>query len=71
MNRASEQDIARLESKIHNQIAGRVYDVRLDQCDGGLILRGLARTYHARHLAQQALSEATDLPIAANEIIIR
>ncbi len=34
----------------------------------GLVLRGQARSFHAKQLAQQAVMEATDLPIIANDI---
>jgi hypothetical protein len=36
--------------------------------DGGLVLMGLAMTYHAKQLAQHAAMEAVDVPIRANEI---
>jgi len=36
--------------------------------NGELILRGRTRTYYAKQLAQQAVMEATALPIRANEI---
>jgi len=31
-------------------------------------LRGRAKTYYAKQLAQHAVMEATDLPVLANEI---
>jgi hypothetical protein len=39
--------------------------------DDGIILRGRSRTQHAKQLVLQAVIEATDLPILANEIEVR
>jgi hypothetical protein len=61
-------ELDRLETHIQSRLNGRVRDFRLSLCGGGLILRGHARTYHAKQLAQQAVMEATALPILANEI---
>jgi hypothetical protein len=36
--------------------------------DAGLVLRGHARTYHARQLAEHAAMSTTGLPVARNEI---
>jgi hypothetical protein len=36
--------------------------------DQGLILRALSGTYHAKQQTRQAVMEAADLPIVANEI---
>ncbi len=33
-----------------------------------LVLRGFARTYHAKQLAQHAVMTETEMPILANEI---
>jgi hypothetical protein len=57
-----------LEARVRCRLSGRVRDFRLDVADKGLILRGHARTYYAKQLAQQAVMEATRLPILANEI---
>ncbi len=57
-----------LEARVRRRLGGQVRDFRLDVAEKGLILRGHARTYYAKQLAQQAVMEATRLPILANEI---
>ena len=57
-----------LENRIQAKLTGRVRNLQLLQHDGGLVLRGLARTYHAKQLAQHAVMSETKLPILANEI---
>jgi hypothetical protein len=50
------------------RLSGRVRDLRVEVAGEALILRGHARTYYAKQLAQHAVMDATDLPIRANEI---
>jgi hypothetical protein len=57
-----------MEMHIWDQLGGQVREFRLVVVDEGLILRGRARTYYAKQLAQQAAIEATELPIVANDI---
>jgi len=57
-----------LENHVQGQLNGRVRGVRLVVHDGGLILRGRARTYYAKQLAQHLVMTGTRLPIIANEI---
>jgi hypothetical protein len=54
--------------QVSTLLGGRIDGLRLLIRDGGIILRGRSRTYHAKQLALQAVMEATDLPIVANEI---
>ena len=58
----------RLETRVQSRLSGRVKNFRLVVRENGLILTGQARTYFAKQLAQQAVMEATALPIVANEI---
>jgi hypothetical protein len=60
--------VRRVEAHICSRLIGRVKDLRVLLCEGGLILQGLTRTYYAKQLGQQAVCEATTLPIFANEI---
>jgi osmotically-inducible protein OsmY len=60
--------IDRLEAHVQCRLGGRVREFRVDLHDGGLVLRGRVHTYHAKQLAQQAVMEATPVPIVANEI---
>jgi hypothetical protein len=61
-------EVAELELLVACKLAGRVRDLRLRVGDRGVILTGYCRTYYSKQLAQHAVMEATDLPIAANEI---
>jgi len=65
----SEEGVARqVEAHVRSQLGGRVSDLRVIVRDGGLVLQGRTRTYHAKQLAQQAVIETAELPIRANEI---
>ena len=65
--RAAEE-IERLGNRIRAKLSGRIRDFRLEAGAAGLVLRGRARTYYAKQLAQHAVMAATDLPILRNEI---
>ncbi len=58
----------RLESLIRRRSYGRVRDLRLEMRREGLILRGRATSYYVKQLAQQAVLEAGEPPLLANEI---
>jgi hypothetical protein len=60
--------LEQLEMHLRNQLSGRVANLCLKMNGVGLVLRGDAKTYYAKQLAQQALMQATDLLIVANEI---
>jgi hypothetical protein len=64
------ESLARIEEHVQSRLTGRVRDFQLLIRDQGLVLRGHARTYHAKQLAQHAVMEATSLPILANEIAV-
>jgi hypothetical protein len=57
-----------LQVLLQSQLRGRVQNLRLLLHEGGLILRGLSRTYYAKQLAQHAAMKASRLRIVANEI---
>lgn len=63
---AEEAD--RIADRVRHQLSGRLRDFRLEVCAAGVVLRGRVPTYHARQLAQHAVTGATDLPILRNEI---
>jgi hypothetical protein len=60
--------VGQIETHVQNRLAGRVRDLRLLIRDKGLVLRGHARTYYAKQLAQHAVMDRTGLPVHANEI---
>ncbi len=57
-----------LEIHIHSRLSGQIRNFRLVLRDGGLVLQGHALTYHAKQLAQHAVTKASTLPIVANDI---
>ena len=64
----SWDETERLEAQLQGRLSGRIHDLRVLVRDEGLVLQGHARTYYAKQLAQQAVMEASPLPIRANEI---
>jgi hypothetical protein len=71
MNPASDPmalDLAQLEAQIQGHLTGRLVSLQLSLREDGLVLRGRARTYYAKQLAQHADMRATKIPIRANEI---
>jgi hypothetical protein len=68
---SAADDVGAIETHVQSRLRGRVREFRLVESGGRLVLLGQARTYYAKQLAQQAVLEATDLPIAANEIEVR
>ncbi len=57
-----------LENRVQARLSGRIRDLRLHLQDHGIVLRGIAKTYHAKQLAQHAVMAESHLPILANEI---
>jgi hypothetical protein len=57
-----------VEAKVFGRVGRRVRELRLILADGGLVLRGHARTFYVKQLAQHAVMEVTSMPIVANEI---
>ena len=55
---------------LSTRLGGRAHDIRLLVRDDGVI-QGSSRTQYVKQLAQQAVMEATDLPVLANEIQVR
>ncbi len=65
------EEIDELETRIQGKLGGRIRRLRLEPRQGGLILRGWTETYYAKQLAQQAVLEATNMPLLANEIEVK
>jgi hypothetical protein len=62
----SEMD--RLAAETGEMLRGRLTDLRIELHGGGVILRGTARSFYAKQLAQHAVMTGTALPIVRNEI---
>ncbi len=60
--------LVELEIRMREKLRGHVRDLELLFVEYGLVLRSLARTYHAKQLAQHFLMTETPMPILANEI---
>lgn len=65
---ATDAGLDHLEARIQGQLRGRVRELQLLIWTDGVVLRGFARTYYAKQLAQHAVMSHTHLPILANEI---
>jgi hypothetical protein len=64
----TDDEIAQLEAQLQELFLGRVGNFRLAIEGAGLVLRGYARTYYSKQLAQHAVLQTARLPIVANEI---
>lgn len=60
--------VAQLQERVRCRLSGRLRDLQVLCSPQGLVLRGRARTYHAKQLAQEVVMELSDLPVASNEI---
>jgi hypothetical protein len=65
---AAPSGLDELEVRLQGKLNGRIRNLQLSLHGCGIVLRGFARTYHAKQLAQHALMTETPLPILANEI---
>ncbi|HZZ79912.1 MAG TPA: hypothetical protein VFE62_15440 [Gemmataceae bacterium] len=65
---ANVHPLNQLENRVQVWLSGRVRQLRILQHGHGIVLRGFARTYHAKQLAQHAVMRETPMPILANEI---
>ena len=59
---------AELEEAVRLRLNGRVWGFQLVVESEGLVLRGKARSYYAKQIAQQTVMEVTTVRILANEI---
>jgi hypothetical protein len=62
------ETLAELEELVRRQLVGRVREFRLSIRDAGLVLKGRAKSHHAKQLALQALMDLNRAPIRSNEI---
>ena len=64
----SSHGLEQLEVRLQGRLGNRIRNLQLSFQDRGIVLRGVARTYHAKQLAQHAVMTETPVPIVANEI---
>lgn len=60
--------IDRLAAETGQKLRGRLSGLRIELHGGGVVIRGTARSFYAKQLAQHAVLTGTDLPIVRNEI---
>ena len=65
------ETLAELEELVRLRLGGRVREFRLSVRDSGMVLRGRAKSHHAKQLALQALMDLNRAPITTNEIEVR
>jgi hypothetical protein len=68
MGHIKTNDVGRVEAHVRSRVWGQVKGLELLVLDRGILIRGHARTYYMKQLAQHAVLEASQLPLAANEI---
>lgn len=57
-------------ARINKVLRGRLRDARLLVRNGGVVLRGTAKSYYAKQLSQNIIMREFSLPIAANDISV-
>ncbi len=65
---APAAETGELEVRVRSRLRGYVRDFHLLAAGNGVILRGSARSYYGKQLAQQAVTGAAPVAILANEI---
>lgn len=65
---ATGPEIDRLATETGERLRGGLSGLRIEVQSGGLILRGTARSFYVKQLAQHAVMNGTRLPIVRNEI---
>jgi hypothetical protein len=63
--------VVELEWKIRHRLGGHLRELKIEISTEGLTLRGSARTFYAKQLAQHAVMDETELPIVANFIDVQ
>jgi hypothetical protein len=61
-------EMDRLEADVRTRLRGQVAELYVLVEEKGIRLRGRARTWYVKQLAQHAVMQASKLPLVANEI---
>lgn len=67
-NEMAELSVAELERVVTSRLTGRVAGFQLILESRGLVLRGTARTFYAKQMAQHLVMELSAVPIVTNGI---
>jgi hypothetical protein len=65
---AADTNLDPIEVRLQGKLRGRIRDFQILFHDCGIVLRGYARTYYEKQMAQHAVIMETNLPILTNEI---
>jgi hypothetical protein len=68
MGYTKTSDVERVEAHVRSRVWGQIKGLELLVLDRGIHIRGRACTYYVKQLAQHAVLETSQLPLAANEI---
>lgn len=63
-------ELAAVEGRIAREFSQRLHGFHIAIRDDGLVLEGRTRSYFSKQLVQQAVVNAIDLPIVANNIVV-
>jgi hypothetical protein len=64
----AEEALQDLGIRLQSQLGSRVQHLVLVAREDGIVLHGIARTYHAKQLAQHAVMASFGYRVASNEI---
>jgi hypothetical protein len=68
MGHTKTNDVERVEAHVRSRVWGQVKGLELRVLERGILIRGRARTYYVKQLAQHAVLETSQLPLAGNQI---
>ena len=63
-------DLAPIVNEVDRQLGKRLRHFSIDADEQGLVLSGDAPSFYVKQLAQHAVGQMTELPIARNEISV-
>jgi hypothetical protein len=63
-------DLAPIASEIDRQFGRRLREFSIDTGEHGLVLSGVAPSFYVKQLAQHAVGQMTETPIARNDILV-
>jgi osmotically-inducible protein OsmY len=64
-------EVATAATHLAKHLRGRLRDASVSVQRGGVVIRGTAKSYYVKQLAQHAVMKRVSLPIAANEIEVQ
>jgi len=64
-------EIATAAAHLAQHLRGRLRDASVSVQRGGVVIRGITKSYYVKQLAQHAVMKHVSLPIVANEIDVQ